>query len=97
MSFEITVMIAIEYDVSYLCRTYWIVGYDQDDLAQELRFHVWRKLPKYNPLKSKFRTFAKRVMTNRIRDLVRASHRQKREIVHNLTSLDNLPDEVSNS
>ena len=94
--FEELVMIASEKDIAYICQTYWIKGYDKEDLAQELRFHLWKKLYLYNPTKSRFRTWAKEVMMNRLRNLTIASHREKREIQHNLTSLENLPDEVSN-
>lgn len=73
-------MKVFEWDISLMCRLYKIRGYEADDLAQELRLQLWRKLPLYDPTKSGLRTWAVKVMKNKIKDLYRYSKYNKREI-----------------
>jgi RNA polymerase sigma factor (sigma-70 family) len=62
-------MKAIEGYVIATSNRYWIEGFDADDLAQELRMHLWRKMHLYNPRKGTIETWAYKVMVNRARDL----------------------------
>lgn len=50
-------------------KRYYIDGYDSDDVAQELRMHLWRQLPKYDPTRGKIETWGRRVLENKARDL----------------------------
>lgn len=66
----------IEYDIDWLCRKFTVKNMDPDDLAQELRLHVWRKLDKYDPRRCSFRVWAKQIMRNRIYDLHRKTKKK---------------------
>lgn len=54
-------------------------GMDFDDIAQEMRIHLWRKLDRYHPGKAGLRTWANRVMRMRLIDL---SRRRKELLDH---------------
>lgn len=62
----------LEGDVQFLARRYHIKGYEFEDLCQELRMHLWRKISKYDPRISGIRTWANAVMRNRLKDLLKA-------------------------
>lgn len=65
--------------VVYEARGHKIHGYTCDDLAQELRLHIWKNLHKYNPYKSNLKTWANNVMRNKLIDLDRGQTKtQKR-------------------
>lgn len=49
----------------------WVEGFDADDVAQELRMHLWRKIHLYNPLIGTIETWGYQVISNRVRDLAR--------------------------
>ena len=87
--YSMLAMRVFEHDISLICsQDQWQVkGYTPEDLAQEVRLQLWRKLPLYNPTKASLRTWANRVIKNRIRNLMKASGRQKREIQFYLTEL----------
>lgn len=59
----------LERDILYFSHKYKINGFPCEDIAQELRFQVWRKLGKYNPKRAGLRTWSNVVMYNRIQDL----------------------------
>lgn len=62
----------LEKDICYLANMYsggW--GMDFDDVAQELRIHLWRKLDKYHPGKAGLRAWAQQVMRMRLIDVRR--------------------------
>jgi len=50
---------------------YHVEGFDAEDVAQELRLHVWKKMHLYNPTIGTIETWGYRVITNRVRDLAR--------------------------
>lgn len=59
----------LEPDISRMVAQFHIRGLTADDLAQELRFQLWRKIEKYHPEKAGIRTWGVRVMRNYITDL----------------------------
>jgi DNA-directed RNA polymerase specialized sigma24 family protein len=67
----------LEKDVCYLAQMNWGYGMGKDDVAQELRLHLWRKLHLYHPGKAGLRTWAQRVMRMRLIDM----SRKKKEIL----------------
>ena len=71
-------------DISAKAKTTLIPGLDWQDIAQELDIALWRGLPKYQGRnKAQERTFAQRVMRNRILDLAKSANRQKRYLDSN--------------
>ncbi len=48
-----------------------IPGLDWEDIAQDLRITLWQKMSRYDPKRGSPRTFAVKVMRNRIIDLAR--------------------------
>lgn len=67
-----------ETDIVAKAKKYLIPGLDWDDVAQELRITLWRKLPQYKPSRASERTFADRIMQRRLIDLHRTAERKKR-------------------
>lgn len=68
-----------EEDIVAKAKTTYVPGMDWEDIAQELRIILWRKLPKYKKSKRcSEKTFAQRIMSNRIKDLIRSANRDKR-------------------
>lgn len=66
-------------DITAKAKDYSIPGMDWQDIAQELDIALWIALPKFRGLNNaQERTFAQRVMRNRIFDLHKAASRQKR-------------------
>lgn len=61
----------LEKDICYLARSNWGYGMPQEDIAQELRMHLFNKLHKYHPGKKALRTWAQQVMRNRLIDMSR--------------------------
>ncbi len=68
------------------------------DVAQELYVHLFQVVDKYDPSRGASpRTFTNRVITNKIRDLVRGTNAQKRYLDNNSFSLEELRErELSN-
>lgn len=59
--------------------TFRIPGLDPEDIAQELDIILWQKLRKFRGNNgASERTFAVRVMQNRLLDLAKAANRKKR-------------------
>lgn len=77
--------------VSY-CGNWQIRGLDWEDLAQEFRIQLRKKFPKYEPTKASFRTWANKVMLNRVKDIARASQAKKRQPLNRAISIDELKD-----
>ena len=69
--FTIRGLDAIEKDICYEAGKNYIYGMGKEDIAQELRAHIFSKIGNYDPTKSNFRTWAIRVMKNKIIDLSR--------------------------
>jgi RNA polymerase sigma factor (sigma-70 family) len=53
-------------------------GFGPDDLVQEGLIAVWRGLAGYDPLRSSLRTFAERVVTTKLRSILRSQRALKR-------------------
>ena len=67
----------IEPDISAKSFAYRIWGLDKEDVAQELRIHLLNKFDLFNPDKASFRTWANRVMRNKLIDLERTNRKEK--------------------
>jgi RNA polymerase sigma-70 factor (ECF subfamily) len=62
-----------------------LVGADRDDIEQELRLDLARRLPRFDPDRSQIQTFTRRVVDNRVATLLearRAALRDHRRVVH---------------
>jgi len=51
---------------------------DWEDIAQELRMHLWLKSNRFNPRYASAPTFVNNILNNKIRDLIRTANRKKR-------------------
>lgn len=72
-------MSVLEHDIDWIASRYWIPGYDIDDLKQELRLELWRKIKLFDHTKEiKLRSWANTVMRNHMRRLLRDANRKKR-------------------
>lgn len=67
----------LEKDICYLASANWGYGMPPEDVRQELRIQVWRKIHLYNPKKKALRTWAQQVMRNRLIDM----SRKKKELL----------------
>ncbi len=57
----------------------WIPNSDWEDIAQELRIHLWLKKDTFDPNKgASVKTFVNRVLDNKIRDFKKTANRKKR-------------------
>jgi RNA polymerase sigma factor (sigma-70 family) len=65
-----------------------IPGLDWEDIAQEVRIRLWTKRHLFNPDKSSYKTWANRVMSNCIRNLIRASKSKKAAFLNEAISLE---------
>ena len=70
MNFE-TYLLEIEPDIMGKAKQYSLSGMDWEDVAQELRIQLWQKFSNFNPQKASFRTWANRIMSNKLKDLLR--------------------------
>lgn len=77
-----------EADVIAKSKKSFIPGYEWEDIAQELRIALWKKLQKFSPQKASSRTYAQLIMRSKIRDLVKFSGRKKRYFDNNCLSLE---------
>ncbi len=71
----------LEKDICYLAHMNWGYGMDKEDVAQELRMHLWNKLHLYHPGKAGLRTWAQRVMRMKLIDMSQGPKRSRREIL----------------
>jgi len=70
-----------ENDIVAKAKYYTIPNMDWEDVAQELRIILWQKLDKFQGRNNASeRTFAMKVMQNKILDLAKAANRKKRLI-----------------
>ncbi|MCL6096288.1 MAG: hypothetical protein M1444_01195 [Patescibacteria group bacterium] len=73
-----------ENDILGKAKTTHISGLDWEDIAQELDIALWKNLSKFQGRNnSSERTFAQKIMRNKILDLAKAANRQKRTIDSN--------------
>ncbi len=62
-----------ENDIQAKAKSAHIRGWEPKDIAQEFRFAIWRNQDKFNPKLASARTFAVRIMQNKLIDLARRS------------------------
>lgn len=79
----------LEKDICYLSQMNWGYGIDKEDVAQELRLQIWRKLHLYHPGKAGLRTWGQRVMRMRLIDMKRGMINQRKGYVRDML---NMPD-----
>jgi len=83
--------IKYENDIVAKAKYYTIPNMDWEDIAQELRITLWQKLDKFQGRNNASeRTFAMKIMKNKILDLAKFSNRKKRWIDSHHLSLDEL-------
>lgn len=78
----------LEKDICYLAHTNWGYGMSSEDVAQELRIHLWNKIDRYNPNKKSLRTWAQQVMRMRLIDMSRHANRVSRFPIGGIISFD---------
>lgn len=61
-----------------LCRVAGFTSSDFDDVVQELRFHLWRRLKRFDPAVAAWTTFASFVLDKRCISLARERSAEKR-------------------
>ncbi len=66
-----TYLEALEPTTIFYSKKYRIWGLDWEDVAQEIRIHLWRKLKLYDVTRSSVKTWATKVIKNKIIDLSR--------------------------
>jgi RNA polymerase sigma factor (sigma-70 family) len=72
-------MTVLEHDIDWIASRYWIPGYELDDLKQELRLELWKKIKMFDHTKEiRLRTWANTVMRNHMRRLLRDANAKKR-------------------
>jgi len=83
-------------DILGKAKTSRIQNMEWQDIAQELDITLWQKLSKFQGRNNASeRTFAVKVMRNKIIDLVKAANRQKRLIDKHCQSLDKLMEDTN--
>ncbi len=75
---------ALEPVIIFYSKRYKIWGLDWEDIAQELRIHLWFKLKHYDITKSSIKTWATKVIHNKIIDL----SRKKKDLLANTIPLE---------
>lgn len=69
----------LEPSVHFWCQRYYIKGYELEDLEQEVRLHLWRKLRNFDPNNGVLiYTWGNWVIKNRLKDLLKHENRKKR-------------------
>lgn len=80
-------------DAKYKARRVSISGMEAVDVEQELLTHLWLRRSSFDLRRASARTFANRLMDNKIRDLIRHAQAQKRYLDNNHLSLERLIEE----
>jgi RNA polymerase sigma factor (sigma-70 family) len=83
------IMKLIEPEIRKICKQddYQVVGLTPDDLAQELRLELWKRIPRYQAETASIKTWAYRVLNDKIRNLKRDSARHKRMVQYFVSPL----------
>lgn len=86
---------ALEPVTIFYSKKYRIQGLDWKDVAQEVRIHLWRKLKHYDVTRSSIKTWATKVIKNKIIDL----SRKKKDLIDYAIPLewDEAEDELDNN
>ena len=53
---------------------------DREDIEQDLALHAWRQRPKYDASRASQRTFANRVVMNKVVNMIEARQAEKRDV-----------------
>jgi len=85
----------LEKDVLLYAYRYHIINLTQEDVEQELRYQLWRKLPLFNPNRSSIRTWAWLVMRSRLIDLDQATKKKNHDCLDNPNKMPLIDDEIS--
>lgn len=83
-------ILSFKNDITAKSKISYVKGMEWQDISQELFLHLWQKRDKFDPTKASERTFVIRVITNKIRDLIRQANAQKRFADNNAISLEEL-------
>jgi RNA polymerase sigma factor (sigma-70 family) len=75
-AFKTEAILQLDEDICYLSEHWNIPGMEADDIAQELRLFLWKKLDGYDPARSSIRTYADRIMKNKLRNMYRDAGRK---------------------
>lgn len=67
----------LEKDICYLSYEIRVAGLSPEDVAQELRIHLWNKLHLYNHNKAGLRAWAQAVMRRKLVDLGRGTYNRR--------------------
>ena len=69
----------LEPSIHFWCQRYYIKGYEIEDLEQEIRLHLWKKLRNFDHNNGVLiYTWGNQVIKNRLKDLLRHENRKKR-------------------
>lgn len=68
-NYSLRMMQSIEPTIIHESKQHYIAGYDREDVAQELRLHLWKKIHLYNPKLANFKTWSMQVIHNKLIDL----------------------------
>ncbi|MCP4573817.1 MAG: sigma-70 family RNA polymerase sigma factor [bacterium] len=78
----------IKWAIREVVGQYGLTESDVEDLSQELRLDLLRRLPKHKPARSSRRTFASRLIINKVRTIIAERTAQKRDYRKTAVSLD---------
>lgn len=95
-NYTLRMLKSIESTIVFESQQHRINGYDPDDVAQELRMHLFNKIHLYDPTKNaNFKTWAMKVIHNRIINLnnLRSDYLDPNNF-HNVFSIYDLVDEL---
>lgn len=94
------IMQALEPIVKKLCKqdSNQVTGLTHEDLAQELRLHLWQYIPQYDPKMTSLNTWGYMVLNRKISNMKRDSFRLKRRIQYCINETgNNTGDEEKNT
>ncbi len=76
-----------EEQIQWIAANTNIPGFEPTDILQELRTHMLKKIPKYNPQKASVSGFVQFISYNKKIDLWRSSQKEKRKSLNESISL----------
>src|SRR5690349_1931990 len=63
-----------------LARSPGFLRREEEDVAQELWLHLIERMQRHDPVRAKPQTYADRVLTSKVQDLVRRARAQRRDL-----------------
>lgn len=81
-TYAIRALEVFERDIGMFASRYNVPGMDFDDVAQDLRIQLWRKLDKYDPTKAGLRKWSWMVMGSRVKDLLRMANKKNKDMLN---------------